>query len=60
MNQKKVITVMTYEQWEEEFKRNMKRYYKRKLKDIVDGLVFAALLFAFFGGMMAYWIILGY
>lgn len=60
MDKKSIITVMTYEQWEEEFKRNVKRYYRRKLKDIMDGIVFAALLFTFFGGMIAYWIIFGY
>lgn len=60
MKKEKVITVMTYEQWEEQFKKNLRRYYKRKLKDIVDGIIMAALLLMFFGGMVAYWIIFGY
>lgn len=60
MNRKKVITVMTYDQWEEEFKKNLRRFYRRKLKDIVDGLLLATLLLMFFGGMIAYWIIFGY
>ena len=29
---------MSYEQWEEQFKKNLRRYYKRKLKDIVDNV----------------------
>lgn len=60
MDKKRIITVMTYEQWEEEFKRNVRRYYRRKLKNIVDGLVLAVLLFTFFGGMIAYWLVFGY
>ena len=59
MNNKKV-TVMSYEQWEEQFKKNLRRYYKRKLKDIVDGLTLAVLLFLLLGGMIAHWIVFGY
>lgn len=59
MNNKKV-TVMSYEQWEEQFKKNLRRYYKRKLKDIVDGLTLAVLLFLLLGGMIVHWIVFGY
>lgn len=51
---------MSYEQWEEQFKKNLRRYYKRKLKDIVDGLTLAVLLFLLLGGMIVHWIVFGY
>ena len=60
MNQKKIITVVTYEQWEEQFKRNVKRFYRRKRKEFLEGLLFAAMFLLLFGGMIAYWIIFGY
>lgn len=60
MNQKKIITVMTYEQWEKQFKRNVKRYCRRKRKELLEGLSFAAMILLLFGGMIAYWIIFGY
>lgn len=60
MDKRKIVTVMTYEQWEERFKKNLRRFYRRKLKDIVDGLVLATLSFMFFGGMILYWLVFGY
>ena len=42
MEKKRILTVMTYEQWEEQFKRNVKRFCRRKIKEFLEGLLFAA------------------
>lgn len=60
MDKKRIITVMTYEQWEEQFKKNLRRFYRRKRKEFLEGFLFAAMLLLLFGGMFACWLNFGY
>lgn len=60
MDKKRIITVMTYEQWEEQFKKNLRRFYRRKRKEFLEGLLFAVMFLLLFGGMFTCWLVFGY
>ena len=60
MKKQKVQTLMTYEQWENRFKKALKKTIKQKLNTALQYVAFFILMVGFPLGMIAHWLLFGY
>lgn len=60
MKKQKVQTLMTYDQWENRFKKALKKTIKQKLNTALQYVAFFILMVGFPLGMIAHWLLFGY
>lgn len=57
---RKIETVMTYDQWKEEYRKRIKQFIKHKLERFLCWIVIGCLFFSFPVLMIMHYIIVGY
>lgn len=60
MKKQKIETLMTYEDWKKLYKRNLKKYLKRKIKYYFQWILFGLFMLAIPFGMFVDWLLFGY